>query len=387
MTKFAVLASVALFLCAAPIIAAEKTADYEVHEWGFVTINSPPDQHSLQSFLDSLPGNVRKPGGLIAIEQRPQAQGDAVQIQPGQNGPQNPGNSGGGPAGTPAQGTGAGPGSGSGQGSGQAWPGNGMPIIPPGSGDLGGIRFCDPFIWFHASRPVNFQLSVKLGKSLPLCWWPQGRDDGSTLIWDRVSLQAAPHGGKRMPDQGSRDSDFWKNIRSGRKVDSSYVCTGNKVEKFLMYEFAGSFQTGLKIARAGGSFTLSNTGFYPVQDLFLISDGKVFSASTLNPSQSSTMDSIREIGEFKPESFLALLGESLVQAGLNADEAAAMAGIMSSQSAFFASKGVKAIHLLSPRQINEIAKLEFSPEPREIKRVWLALVWDAENAKEEIQGR
>ncbi|MCU0722012.1 MAG: hypothetical protein MUC63_00075 [Planctomycetes bacterium] len=377
---------VASFLALPAFAGEKKSADYEVHEWGFVFANPPSDKNPLDDFLKQLPGKIRQVSVPGATQGQTSDPGDVTgqpaggnngqgqgATQPGNANPRNPGaGQGGGSQGNPRAGgpdgsglTGGGPVSG-----GPAMNGGGIEGTNP-------WRWGEPFMWFYSRNPLQIQLRVDLGVFQPLCWWPQGVDEGNSIYWKHLNLSRFMPGGKQLEDMG-KASEVAKWIDKARDVNASFVGSGNKVEKFLMYEFLGLYWSDLRVKKDSAGLWAENRGERPIQGVYLISDelqeGRAHFLSRLDNDQEP-----KRAGSegWQEVDFKASLVQTLVDAGLNRDEALCLIRVLCAQDGFFKSKGVRAIHLLDRPTIESISRLEFDPEPTDVKRVWLMLVWDA----------
>ncbi|MCU0722083.1 MAG: hypothetical protein MUC63_00435 [Planctomycetes bacterium] len=344
---------------------AAETADYEVHEWGFVAANAPSDPNALQAFLDSLPGNVRQmtlsvPNRPVPVE-GPGSNRPAVRpIVPGQTSgpvanPQDPGRT----------------------------PNPGTPVQNGGAGIEGALplfRF-DPFVWFHSAKPLSVQLRVNLGVNTPLCWWPQGADDGTSISWKRLNLTPRAPEDKRLEEFGKDGSEFTGLAANAREVNASFVGAGNKVEKFLMYDFLGLAWTDLRIRKDSTGLVVSNRGPRAIRELFVFDgktpEGKALYASQVRAYEKGCRLDTNAEGYWNLVDFRIRMVKCLVDAGLYLDEALCMVRGICAQEAFFRSGGVKAIHLLDADEIDAVSRLELDPKPARVKRVWVMMLWNA----------
>jgi hypothetical protein len=349
---------------------AEETADYEVHEWGFVAANAPADPKALENYLNSLPGNVRQM--MLAAPGRDAlpsgTSSDAVR---------------GNPAGAPS----APPRS---PAPGVPTPQDPTPQDPEGGRQpqsrvitedaLFQMRF-DPFIWFHSKKPLSVRLKVNLGVNTPICWWPQGVEGATSLTWQRLRLTPRLPDDKRLEDFGGGASEFSTLAGGAREVNASFLGTGNKVEKFLMYDLMGIAWTDLRISKDAAGLIAWNRGPRPVRELFVFDEttpeGKALYAPQVRGYEKGRRLDTNADGYWNLVDFRIRMVKSLVEAGLHLDEAVCMVRGICSQEAFFKSKGVKAIHILDADEIAAVSRLELDPKPAVVKRVWVMLLWNA----------
>jgi hypothetical protein len=360
MEKTMLLAAIFLAL-AAPGAFAADTADYEVHEWGFVAANAPPDPAALDAFLKNLPGNVRQmtipaPDGRKTIPS-----GDATAVRPGTSSPGSPSN----PGPTPTT-----PGlNGQTQRDKRV---SGPPLL---------FNRVDPFLWFHSKTPLSIRLKVNLGINQPLCWWPQGRDDGNAISWRKLDLSGCMPSDKRFEDLGKDSAEFTDLAAKAREVNSSFLGAGNKTDKFVMYDLLGIAWTDLRVRKDAAGILATNAGNWPIREIFVFDDGmpegKAWYTARLEGREKDRRVDVGSDGYWTLVDFRIRAARSLVEAGLHLDEALCMVKALCGQEAFFKSKGVKAIHLLDSREVENVSRLELQPKPAAVKRAWVMMLKNA----------
>jgi hypothetical protein len=223
-------------------------------------------------------------------------------------------------------------------------------------------------------------MNVELGINPPLCWWPQGLDVGTTLQWRRLRLNRAPCRDKSLENLGNEG--VAAQLKKARDVKSSFVLTGNKMEKYLMYEFMGLCWSNLRVRRDGQALLARNRGTEPIRDLFLLPEdlpeGKAHFTSTLEGNAvEKRINPVQDGGYFVLVDFRIRLRQSCIEAGLYPQEADCVVQLVTGNEAFFKSKGIKAVYLIPQKEIDAVSRLKLDPQPRILKRVWLMLVWDA----------
>ncbi len=355
-----------LCLLAIPAAAvAEESGNFEVHEWGYICINVPPGTNLKETFLRNLPGSVRQVAAPAAGDRQQMVpvgvDSNDTADQPGRSNPR---------SGVPETPT----------GTPQTPSETPLPVPIPAPPE--GFIFGDPFIWFHSGRALQVSLTVKLGINKPLCWWPQGLDDGNSITWKKLLIDPMPPSDKRASGLESGSSVADQMLRA-REVRASYVHTGNKVERFLMYEFSGLCWSGLRLeSSCGPELFARNASDRPVKALFVMPEGLGRHLAYFTPFIDSWTNRMGAGGDGRYSSlvdFRVKLCQVLEDEGLNHDEALLMVRAVTGFGKFNESRGVKAVYLLDRDSIEEISKLEFSPKPASVKRVWLALVFDACN--------
>lgn len=354
-----------LVALAMPVMAGES-GDFEVHEWGYVCINIPAKVNQRDAFLKDLPGKIRQVTQVMP-DGRTRVTPTAAPYSPPVGLALRPSASGGVPTGQPNDPTNVTP-----------------PTGRPGSGTNDNPDFIwarhDPFIWFHSNRPIQVKLDVKLGINKPFCWWPQGLDEGNNIRWKKLLVNRSPVADKR-PSAFEDGSAVSAAMNAARDVKASYVTAGNKVDRFLMYEFMGLCWSELRVKGGERVFYASNEGERPIRGLFLLPEGlgenQAYFAASVEPGADP-----RKLGDDAPYTSMVdlrvKLAEVLEGAGLNRDEALCMIKTILGFDDFMKSPGLKAMYLLDSRSIGEISTLEIEPRPAVMKRVWLSLVWDAD---------
>ncbi len=352
-----------VLLLAIPAAAlAEESADYEVHEWGYVCINVPSGANLKEAFLKELPGNIRQ----VAVP----AAGDRVRFVP---------------LGSEAMPQPVTPGSSSGRGGTPQTPASiPTPNTPEATEPVAGTPWefflpIDPYIWFHAKQPMQAKLTVKLGINKPLCWWPQGIDEGNSIVWKKLWIDPSPPAEKRTASFG-KESEVSEQMRKAREVKASYINTGNKVERFVMYECMGLNWSGLRVESEDLKLSVRNASDRQLKALFLMPEGLGKNQAYYTECVEPWTNRADAGGEGRYSSLVDIrvkLCQVLEDAGLNRDEAQCMIRAITGFEAFVNSPGVKAVFLLDQESVEEISRLELSPKPSAVKRVWLALVFDA----------
>jgi hypothetical protein len=148
-----------------------------------------------------------------------------------------------------------------------------------------------------------------------------------------------------------------------RKPKSTPVVAGTTSDKFLFYDALTAFDPGLEIAWAeDGSVRVAAAGAIPALFAVRVKDGVCrFASSKLAKGERAVLTP--EIG--RPD-----LAAALAKAGLNQDEADAVAEIWKEE--FFEAPGARVLAFV-PREIYDaLLPIEIDPKPSKLERVLIA---------------
>jgi len=186
---------------------------------------------------------------------------------------------------------------------------------------------------------------------------------------------------KRFEDLERDSAEFTNLAAKAREVNSSFLGAGNKADKFVMYDLLGIAWTDLRVRKDAAGILATNVGNWPIREIFVFDDGlpegKAWYAARLEGREKDRRVDVGTDGYWSLVDFRIRICKSLVEAGLHLDEALCMVKALCGQEAFFRSKGVKAIHLLDSREIENVSRLELEPKPAAVKRAWVMMLWNA----------
>jgi hypothetical protein len=269
-------------------------------------------------------------------------------------------------------------------------------------------------ITFYGDAMPDQEVTLQAASGQFVAHWPAAELKNRRLRWPQLALspmqddKASP---AFVPD------DHW--FQQARKLDSLYVTSGARSERFLTYDVELKFPIPFKIEGGPDRFQITNLGKTPLHDLVLVSPSsegrrvawldllraapvsatpaKADTAKTEQPNAKPQSDSATGAKEPKQDAASAgTTGELILSAPLKNDtaefesatrktlaERLARAGLTAQETdlilsqyskAFFESRELVVLFRLPPDAIDESVPLEIYPEPQKIVRVALALI-------------
>ncbi|MGE5559123.1 MAG: hypothetical protein ACM3WV_11040 [Bacillota bacterium] len=236
----------------------------------------------------------------------------------------------------------------------------------------------EPVLYFHSQDKRPFSLKVTFNRGTPTETYPAAVKKGNIIEWKRVSFPAET---KAVITKGlAVDSlvPFDEIIDTLNDTDADAIETGGTKARFLFYEGETPFKNPVKMTTAPRTqeVIVSNTGSYPVLDLFVILRDPLSTGGFLfQPDISAFYLPRLQPGEtvrLKPEQagstpdFARLLQEL----GFTEKEARSFEVLW--QDSFL--KYGKLVYRLPEEECDRMIKLEFNPQPKKINRALYVLV-------------
>lgn len=240
-----------------------------------------------------------------------------------------------------------------------------------------------PVLYFHANRVMDVRVRVQIPKGRPYAWWPaadyaprpnlppkkgiriQGDDSEPKLpkVDDMPMEKGALSWAITLDPKASQFADaagWWKLARAPKATP---VVAGQQSDKFLFYDALTTFDPGLDIAwAADGSPTIAAAGAIPALFAVRVKDGVCKSAAT-KMVKGDRVTLALEKG--RPD-----LAAALAKAGLNQDEADAVAEIWKEE--FFEAAGARVLAFVPREVYDALLPIEIEPRPSKLERVLIA---------------
>ncbi len=257
-----------------------------------------------------------------------------------------------------------------------------------------------PVIYFHSPEACRVRLRVCFQKGLLSQWFPvtdllgppeMDADAGpldvskvekSFLEWD-VDVLAPGEGERDLPSVGKDTPWAWQRFPVSNLVRTVPRVSPRvgpvETEKFLFYRGAGSFDLALRAqTEAGSRLVLSNTGKSDIPSLFVLHvEGGHGEFSTVDGLRAGEKFEIaRPVSANAPSvdgmvrGLVPALVEKLVERGLYADEAEAMARTW--EKSYFHTEGLRVLYVVPDETTRAILPLAMKPEPHSLVRVLVA---------------
>jgi hypothetical protein len=236
----------------------------------------------------------------------------------------------------------------------------------------------EPVLYFHSRDRLPFSLKVVFNRGTPTETYPAAARNGNVIEWERVSF---PTKTKAAVTKGlSMNSlvPLEEIIDTLNDTDADEIESGGTRARFLFYEGEMPFKNPVKLATDPRTqeVVVTNTGNYPVLDLFVIRRDPLDAGGPLfQPDISSSYLPRLQPGEtvrLKPETAREMLDFAKPLRGLGFTEKEARSFETLWQDSFL-NYG-KLVYRLPEKECNRMIKLEFNPQPKKISRALYVLV-------------
>jgi len=246
-----------------------------------------------------------------------------------------------------------------------------------------------PVIYFHSAKEQKVHVKVDFPGGRPAVWWPAnsnidqysrnliGKDQPGTyhkhLEW-RLVLQP----NAKVPDLRTLPKGHW--MEACRAVRATDVCASDDFheqqrERFAYYDGMIPGPKAAELQVAPDRVTLKNRAKHALLDVTVVDrrhPEQVRVARAASLAAGATIDAL-EFQAYPPERWLASALEQLVkqlsEAGLNEDEAKAMAQVW--QREFFETEGLTLFYRLPQAEFDRLLPLTITPRPEKVARVLL----------------
>jgi hypothetical protein len=247
-----------------------------------------------------------------------------------------------------------------------------------------------PVIYFHTPRELSLQVKVEFTGGRPAVWWPANSNNGSHAGGLMENVPAAtsdthlewkltvrpPQGPPQAPlDVQPLPKGHW--MEACRDVAAAIVVanalgTGVQREKFVYYDGLIPSPRAAELTVAADRVSLKNLAKYALLDVTAVdrrAPGRVRVArlATLDPGKSQTLEFKEFAAERWPARAVDELVTQLTTAGLNLDEAKAMAAVWKKD--FFETEGLNLFYRLPQAEYDRMLPLTIKPRPEKIARV------------------
>jgi hypothetical protein len=166
-----------------------------------------------------------------------------------------------------------------------------------------------------------------------------------------------------------------------RNVVANTISSNDEVEKFIFYRGLGKFEANLFITSLNGSITLVNKGD-DVRGIFLVNTtgehgsitalGDLVRNNKLHISKKSIDSTPVESFDVFAKKAKDLLTKSLVETGLNLDEAVAM--VETWEHGYFKTPGLRVLYVLNRSEVEKILPMKITPQPAKLERAFVGRV-------------
>jgi hypothetical protein len=236
----------------------------------------------------------------------------------------------------------------------------------------------EPVLYFHSRDKRPFSLKVTFNRGTPTETYPAAAKNGNVIEWKRVSFPAKT---KAAITKGSAMNSlvpFEEIIDTLNDTDADEIESGGTRARFLFYEGEMPFKNPVKLATDSRTqeVVVTNTGNYPVLDLFVIRRDPLDAGGPLfQPDISSSYLPRLQPGEtvrLKPELAKKTpdFARPLRELGFTKKEARSFETLWQDS---FLNYG-KLVYRLPEEECNRMIKLEFNPQPKKINRALYVLV-------------
>jgi hypothetical protein len=251
-----------------------------------------------------------------------------------------------------------------------------------------------PVIYFHAPNPMAAEVRVEFPTGLPAVWWPATQSPAyqdnafrevglkeksvKSLQW-KLHLKQAPWAPARPPALAALSKPHWMQALRDVQCDDVYAPVGERGvglerEQFVYYDGLLPRAKALAIKAGKAKATLKNEAKFVVFDVWVVDRRdpdrpRVGRVPRLDAGDSADVDlAVLKDARWADEAAAALTAQ-LKDAGLNADEAAALTKIFTAD--FFRSAGVTLFYRLPQEEYDRLLPLTVKPCPEKIVRVGL----------------
>jgi hypothetical protein len=260
-------------------------------------------------------------------------------------------------------------------------------------------RMETPVIYFHSDHPLTVDVHVGFPSGLITEWYPAASDFGPGIDipglltattnrfarWDQLEI-LAPDAAKSdalQPPKEAAPSHYYaarsaraNPVRTTRGLGKSTDGTGES-DQFLFYRGVANFTAPVRTRWDAAGIHLENTGREPLPTAFLWraagSRAELTRLHPLAPGATShtrlTKAGLAGNRQELTRQFRDQLQGELTQAGLNADEAAAM--VQTWSDSWFDEDGTRILYLVPRTFTDAVLPLQMNPAPRELTRVFV----------------
>ena len=244
-----------------------------------------------------------------------------------------------------------------------------------------------PVLYFHSKEAIDASVEVGFPEGIisqtfpaPVLSYPLpvpgvklingfARFDVKVLTDDALKLPVVPAG----------------NIYAhARAVDANTIVSNGEAEKFIFYRGLGKFESKLFVTSASGDVTIENSAETTTPEAYLVdttgTEGAIMSLGAFTRGETKTI-SARNILALKKEhqpfeafakNAKELLTKSLVENGLNLDEALAMVNTW--EHGYFHTPGLRVLYILHPLEVENLLPMTITPAPEHLNRVFVGRV-------------
>jgi hypothetical protein len=254
-----------------------------------------------------------------------------------------------------------------------------------------------PVLFFHAPNPITAEVRVDFPTGVPAVWWPATQSPAyqdyygrgieekrspakqiTALQW-QVHLQQAPRAPGRAPDLKELTKPHWMQALRKVRCDDVFAPVGERGvglerEKFVYYDGLLPRPKALSIKAERTNATLKNDATFVVFDVWVV-DRRDMDKPRVGRLPRLDAGDTAEVGlpvmkdaRWADDAGAALTAQ-LKDAGLNADEAAALTTIFAAD--FFRSAGLTLFYRLPQEEYDRLLPLTVKPRPEKVVRVGL----------------
>ncbi|MHC5021074.1 MAG: hypothetical protein ACYTGX_13380 [Planctomycetota bacterium] len=243
----------------------------------------------------------------------------------------------------------------------------------------------DPALLFYTDQPVQVSVRVGFTDGVPVAWWPKARPDGRDLVFKDVTVSPA----LQAPKAEALDTAKWPGLeplKQFRSIGATPVQVGKAVEGALVYEGALPFAPKIEVRRAGdGQWRVHNRGDFTLLDVLLVPAGereKCVLIGSLAAGKSVTVSAADgALQDLAGSTEMLLRGT-----GLFPKEVTALRKTLLS-STFVLDPGARVLARVPQKQWEKLFPLTIEPKPRQLLRVGVLRLFDAEHYDAKDTGR
>ena len=235
----------------------------------------------------------------------------------------------------------------------------------------------EPVLYFHSRDKRPFSLKVTFNRGTPAETYPAAEQNGNVIEWKRVSFPAKTKAAITKGFALNSLVPLDEIIDTLNDTDADEIESGGTRARFLFYEGELPFKNPVKLATDPRTHEvmITNTGSYPILDLFVIlrdsqNEGGLF----FRPDVSSSYLPQLQPGEtvrLKPAAGAALdFSRPLRRLGFTEKETLPFERLWRDS---FLTYG-KLVYRLPEEECDRMITLEFNPQPKKISRVLYVLV-------------
>ncbi|MES2597313.1 MAG: hypothetical protein V4662_18335 [Verrucomicrobiota bacterium] len=257
------------------------------------------------------------------------------------------------------------------------------------------MRMETPVLYFYASQPAEVSVRVDYRQGLLTDIFPPGKQEipqpsnplqpSSAYTWKVDLLPPDSDARNDVPSVGARGAHY----AHAREVPSAWIVRSRprpgddpeskaNTEKFIFYRGAGVGTLPLRTwLGEDGSLSVGASSEITTEAFVVrVQNGVVHwraAPISTKPERDSRIQRFRIAAPEKDgsaETLAVALRQALSAAGLTSAEAAAM--VATWHEAWLTEEGTRLLYLLPETWINEQLPLKISPEPKELKRVFVA---------------